>query len=459
MKQPRIRGRSLLSVLMAIGAHAFVVASLSVLATSPRLALLKIDITQGNVDPLPIGIPDFIGTNEKEVLIGGEVAKVITNNLTRSGLFRPLDPRSFIEKRVEANATPRFGDWEIINALGLVIGQTSIEPDGRLKVEFRLWDVLAKQQIVGLQFFTTPENWRRVAHLVSDAIYQRLTGERGYFDTRLVYIAESGPKGRGRVKRLAIMDQDGANPSFLTDGGDLVLTPRFSPTSQEITYLSYYGDVPRVYLFNIETGQQEVVGDFPGMTFAPRFAPDGNKIIMSLERSGNSDIYTMDLRTRQVERLTRDPSIDTSPSFSPDHRQVTFNSDRGGTSQLYVMNSDGSGVHRISHDAGRYSTPVWSPRGDLVAFTKQYQGNFFIGVMRPDGSGERILTRGYHAEGPSWSPNGRVIIFFRETPSLDGTGRGYTTSLWSVDLTGYNLRPVITTLGDASDPAWSPLIE
>ncbi len=457
MRRSRNWGCSLLSRWVVVGSYVLMVVCFSVSTTTPSYALLKIDITQGNVDPLPVGIPDFIGTSEEEALIGADVAKVITNNLSRSGLFRPLDPSSFIEKRVEASATPRFGDWRIINALGLVTGQTSIEPDGRLKVEFRLWDVLAEQQIVGLQFFTTPENWRRVAHLVSDAIYERLTGEKGYFDTRIVYIAESGPKGR-RIKRLAIMDQDGANPSFLTDGAVLVLTPRFSPTSQEITYLSYFGDVPRVYLFNIETGQQEVVGDFPGMTFAPRFTPDGNKIVMSLERSGNSDVYTMDLRTRQVERLTTNPSIDTSPSFSPDGSQVTFNSDRGGTSQIYVMNGDGSGVRRISYEQGRYSTPVWSPRGDLIAFTKQYQGNFFIGVMRPDGSGERILTQGYHAEGPSWSPNGRVVVFFRETPSLDDTGRGYSTHLWSVDLTGYNERQLITP-GDASDPAWSPLIE
>ncbi len=428
------------------------------LVGSPAHALLEIDITQGKVEPLAIAIPDFVGDTAEEATIGGDVAKIVMNNLSRSGLFRPLDPRSFIEKQTDPNATPRFGDWRIINSLALVTGQTTMEPDGRLKLEFRLWDVFAEQQMIGLQFFTTPENWRRVAHLVSDAIYQRLTGEEGYFDTRIVHIAESGPKGR-RVKRLAIMDQDGANPSFLTDGQDLVLTPRFSPTNQQITYLSYYNSTPRVYLFNLETGQQEVVGEFQGMTFAPRFSPDGRKIIMSLERNGNSDIYTMDLATRQVERLTTVPAIDTSPSYSPDSRQITFNSDRGGSSQIYVMNADGTNVHRISYGegSGTYSTPVWSPRGDLIAFTKQSNGRFSIGVMRPDGSGGRILTEGWHAEGPSWSPNGRVVVFFRETQSVDDTGRGYSTRLWSVDLTGYNERQLVTP-GDASDPAWSPLI-
>ncbi len=427
-------------------------------AGSPAHALLEIDITQGNVEPLAIAISDFVGSTAEEAMIGGDVAKVVTNNLSRSGLFRPLDPRSFIEKTTDPNATPRFGDWRIINAQALVTGQTTMEPDGRLKLDFRLWDVFAEQQMIGLQFFTTPENWRRVAHLVSDAVYRRLTGEEGYFDTRIVHIAESGPKGR-RVKRLAIMDQDGANPSFLTDGQDLVLTPRFSPTNQQITYLSYYNNMPRVYLFNLETGQQEVVGNFPGMTFAPRFSPDGRKIVMSLERNGNSDIYTMDLATRRVERLTTASAIDTSPSYSPDSTQITFNSDRGGSSQIYVMNADGTNAHRISYGEGNgtFSTPVWSPRGDLIAFTRQYSGRFAIGVMRPDGSGVRILTEGWHAEGPSWSPNGRVVVFFRETQSVDDTGRGYSTRLWSVDLTGYNERQLITT-GDASDPAWSPLI-
>jgi len=302
-----------------------------------------------------------------------------------------------------------------------------------------------------LQFFTTPDNWRRVSHIIADAIYTRLTGEGGYFDTRVVYVAESGPKNR-RIKRLAIMDQDGHNPRMLTNGADLVLTPRFSPSNQEITYLSYYGNRPRVYLLDIETGQQEVVGDFPGMTFAPRFSPDGNKIAMSLQRGGNSDIYEMDLRSRVTKRLTNTAAIDTAPSYAPDGKQLTFESDRGGSQQIYVMQADGSNPKRISYGDGRYATPIWSPRGDLIAFTKMYKGRFLIGVMRPDGSGERILTEGYHNEGPTWSPNGRVLTFFRETRGEQGG-----PSLWSVDVTGYNERPVYTpTFG--SDPAWSPLL-
>ena len=331
-------------------------------------------------------------------------------------------------------------------------GRVTTQSDGRLKAEFRLWDVFAQKQLVGLQFFTTPRNWRRVGHLISDAIYKRLTGEQGYFDTRVVFIEESGPKNN-RIKRLSIMDQDGFNFRRLTNGNDLVLTPRFSPTRQEITYMSYRGDRPRVYLFNIETGQQEAVGDFPGMTFAPRFSPDGLRVVMSLQRGGNSNIYSMDLRTRKTTRLTNTAAIDTAPSYSPDGRQITFESDRAGSQQIYVMNADGSNQKRISFGKGRYSTPVWSPRGDLIAFTKIQGGKFLIGVMKPDGSGERVLTEGYHNEGPTWAPNGRVVMFFRETRGEQGGPK-----LWTVDLTGYNEQKV-ETQNWGSDPAWSPLIK
>jgi len=422
--------------------------SLGFFATNAQAAL-QIDITQGNVDPLPVAVTPFLGPGAQERTIGEDVAKVIAADLERSGLFRPLPSASFIERIQDVNVQPRFGDWRVINAQALITGQTMVEPDGRLKVEFRLWDIYAEQQITGLQFYTTPENWRRVAHIIADAIYERLTGEEGYFDTRIVHVAESGPKGR-RIKRLAIMDQDGHNPRMLTNGADLVLTPRFSPSNQEVTYLSYYGNRPRVYLLDIETGQQEVVGDFPGMTFAPRFSPDGQKIIMSLQRGANSDIYEMDLRSRQTRRLTNTAAIDTAPSYSADGRYITFESDRGGSQQIYVMGSDGSNPHRISFGDGRYATPVWSPRGDLIAFTKLTKGRFVIGIMKPDGTGERVLTEGFHNEGPTWSPNGRVIMFFRETRGENGG-----PTLWSVDLTGYNERPVYTP-AFASDPAWSP---
>lgn len=434
----------------AVGA--FLLALAITAASRPAHALLEIDITRGNIQPLPIALPAFLGARADDARLGADITNVIQGNLVRSGLFTPVDPAAFIEKIGNIDVAPRFSDWRIINAQALVTGRVARQSDGRLRVEFRLWDVLAGQQMAGQQFFTTPENWRRVAHVISDAIYQRLTGESGYFDTRIVFIEESGPKDR-RIKRLAIMDQDGANVRYLTDGSDLVLTPRFSPTSQEVTYMSYgNGEQPRVYLYNIETGQREIVGDFPGMTFSPRFSPDGQRIIMSLQSGGNANVFAMDLRSRRTQRLTSSASIDTAPCYSPDGTRVVFESDRGGSQQIYVMNADGSGQQRISFGEGTYSTPVWSPRGDLIAFTKRAGGHFLIGVMRPDGSGERILTEGYHNEGPTWAPNGRVIMFFRESP-----GEGGGPKLWSVDLTGYNERQ-IDTPGFASDPAWSPLI-
>ncbi len=421
-------------------------------------AVLKVDITRGNIDPLPIAITPLLGPPEQDRAqrIGQDIAQVVTADLERSGLFRAIDPAAFIDQLSYSRIRPRFGDWRAINAQALVTGKAALRRDGRLRVEFRLWDVFAEQQMTGLAYTSRADNWRRIAHIIADAVYERLTGESGYFDTRIVYIAESGP-GRRRIKRLAIMDQDGEAMRFLTNGEHLVLTPRFSPTAQEITYLSYYGGKPRVYIYNIDTGKQEVLGDFPGMTFAPRFSFDGNKVVMSMAKNGNSDLYIMDLRTRKTRRLTTHPAIDTSPSFSPDDRQIVFNSDRGGSQQLYVMSADGRDVHRISFGRGRYATPVWSPRGDLIAFTKIYRGRFHIGVMRPDGSGERLLTESFLDEGPTWAPNGRVLMFFRQTP-YDRQGRGGKTRLWSIDLTGYNEREILTPV-DASDPAWSPLIQ
>ncbi|HYD74194.1 MAG TPA: Tol-Pal system beta propeller repeat protein TolB [Candidatus Binatia bacterium] len=416
---------------------------------APAHAQLRVDITEGHLNPMPVAVTDFGCGNGPAVQVGRDVAGVIRANLDRSGLFRPVEPSAFIERICALDVPPRFADWRVINAQALVVGQVTPLPDGRIRIDFRLYDVFAEQQLTGFTYTTTPDNWRRIAHKISDKIYEQLTGEPGYFDTRIVFVSESGPRTR-RVKRLMIMDQDGANPFFLTSADAQVLTPRFSPSTQMITYMSFETGAPRVFLYNLETNRREVLGDFPGMTFAPRFSPNGRGIVFTLDMNGNSEIFTMDLGNRARRRLTNHPSIDTSPSYSPDGGQIVFNSDRGGSPQLYVMNADGSGQRRISFGDGRYSTPVWSPRGDLIAFTRQRGGQFAIGVMRPDGSGERILTESYLDEAPTWSPNGRVIMFFRE-------GRGTGPRLWSVDLTGRNLRQ-IPTQTEASDPAWSPLL-
>ena len=430
---------------------------------STALALVEIDITRGNLDPLPIAVsPLYDEPGSEEIKVNGKIIKnvgeriseVIEVNFKRSGLFNPLKKDSFVQNPDIAHVKPRFEDWRLIKAQALVTGKVSVSGD-KLRAEFRLWDVVAAKEMVALAFSTTPNNWRRVAHIISDKIYKRLTGEEGYFDTRIIYVSETGKKTQ-RYKKLAIMDQDGANVKYLTLGNELVLTPRFSPKNQLVTYLSYFRNLPRVYLLDIETGVQQVVGDFPGMTFAPRFSPDGKKIIMSFAKDGNSDIYTMNMETRVVERITDHTSIDTSPSYSPDGKYICFNSDRSGLQQIYVMRSDGSNVKRITFGKGLYGTPVWSPRGDLIAFTKVHKGRFYIGVMRPDGSGERLLTENFYQEAPSWSPNGRVLIFYRETKS-DAEGKGFSAKLWSIDLTGYNER-LIETETDGSDPSWSSLL-
>ena len=435
-----------LAALAAIGAFA-----------GSAAARVQIDITQGNIDPLPVAVPDFLGADDAIAPLGRDITGVIMSDLDRSGLFSVIDQRAYIEKLTTVNVRPKFADWRIINAQVLVVGEVRELSDGRIEVATRVWDVFSNEQLGAVAFKTPAENWRRAAHKVADFVYKSLTGEEGYFDTRVVFVHETGPKTK-RVKRLMIMDQDGANPVLLTEGLNYqVLTPRFSPTQQQITYMALYDDRPgEVYLFNIETGEQERLGRFRGMSFAPRFSPDGTDVIMSMERGGNSDVFKMDLATRRLTRLTDNLAIDTSPTMSPDGRRIAFTSDRGGSQQIYVMDADGSNVKRITFGEGRYQTPVWSPRGDLIAFTRSYKGRFYIGVIRPDGRGERLLTESYFEEGPTWSPNGRVLMFYRQSPS-GRRGNGGATALWSVDLTGRNLRRVRTP-GDASDPAWSPLL-
>jgi TolB protein len=424
-------------------------------------SLIEVDITRGNLDPLPLAVSplhvDAQSDNLQDIKVkdlGSLISSVIESNFRSTGLFNPLNKDAFVQKPDIAHLKPRFEDWTLITAQALVTGKILLK-DNKLKVEFRLWDVAAAKEMVALAFTTTPSNWRRVAHIISDKIYERLTGETGYFDTRIIYVSETGPRTQ-RVKKLAIMDQDGVNVKYLTLGNELVLTPRFNPANQLVTYLSYFRNLPRVYLLDIETGVQEVVGNFPGMTFAPRFSPDGKKIIMSFAENGNSDIYTMNLESRVVEKITDHSAIDTSPSYSPDGKYICFNSDRSGLQQIYTVNSDGTNVKRISFGDGIYGTPVWSPRGDLIAFTKVRSGKFYIGVMRPDGSGERLLTENFYQEAPSWSPNGRLLVFYRETKS-GNDGEGFSAKLWSIDITGYNEREIKTET-DASDPSWSTLL-
>src|SRR6266852_285705 len=441
----RLSRRQIISGMSSLGVITGVAAR-SAFGQAPK----RVIIPEGDFAPLPIAIPNFVAGTPGDGEVGVSGAQVITNNLKRCGLFAPIDPTAFIEKINDIDAAPQFQNWKTINAQALVTGRMTLQPDRRLNAEFRLWDVAAGQQLTGKQYSTNPEYWRRISHIISDQIYERLTGEKGYFDSRVVFVDESGSAER-RVKRLALMDQDGANVRYLTKGADLVLTPRFSPSTQEITYMEFGQADPKVYLFNIETGQREIVGNFPGMSFSPRFSPDGQRMIMSLQQGGNSNLFVMDLRSKSTTRLTDTPAIDTSPSYAPDGARICFESDRGGKPQIYVMPATGGSAQRISFGEGSYSTPVWSPRGDYIAFTKQGGGQFSIGIMKPDGSGERILTSGFHNEGPTFAPNGRVLMFFRDPGGNAGP------SLFTVDISGRNEQRVPTP-GFASDPAWSPLL-
>jgi TolB protein len=413
---------------------------------SPVRAELVIDLRKGTFQPMPIAIADFGGEGDTGLRVSG----IIANNLKRSGYFVPLDKAKHPEKNPAFDAAPQFEAWRASGAQGLVTGRV-VREGGRLKAEFRLWDIIAGQQIAGQQYFTDANNMRRIGHIISDAVYSKVTGVGGFFDTRVVFVEESGPK-ESRRKRLAIMDQDGANVRYLTAGDTSVVTPRYSPATQDIAFMSQTaGEQPRVQVLNIETGTRQVVGNFPDMTSSPRFSPNGSRIVLSLQTGGNSNLYTMDLSSRTTTRLTTTGAIDTSPSYSPDGSQIVFESDRGGSQQIYVMGAAGGEAKRVSFGQGSYSQPVWSPRGDLIAFTKRTGSGFAIGVMKPDGSGERVLTEGFHNESPNWAPNGQYLMFFRDPGGQSGG------KLYMVDITGRVELPVPTP-AFASDPTWSPLL-
>ena len=343
-------------------------------------------LSEANVRPRPIAIPEFLGDDPK---FGADIAGIVGADLERSGLFKPIDRGAFIERFSDLNQVPRYADWRAIGAEALVVGRTRKMSDGRLAADFKLYDTVLGKPLDAQGFAAAPQTWRRLGHIIADRVYEKMTLEKGYFDTQIVFVDETGPKNK-RLKRLTIMDQDGFNARLLTNGRDLVLTPRFNPVAQEITFLEYAdgGAQTRVFVMNLDSGQRELVGNFPGKTFAPRFSPDGQRLAMSIDEGGAVSLIEVDLRSRQMRRLTQTDRIDTSPSYSPDGRQIVFESDREGTQQLYIMNASGGAANRLSRGDGRYSTPVWSPRGDYIAFTKQAGGSFLIGVMKPDTQGE-----------------------------------------------------------------------
>ncbi len=441
--------------LTRLAAAAFTsLAALLPLSAAAQDGPLRLEITEGVIEPLPIAIPDFVPETQAAAQMASQLAGVVAADLTGTGLFREIPESAYISNVTSFTAPVQYADWKAVNAQALVTGSVSLDGSGRLTVKFRLYDVFAGQEMGdGLRFTGTQEGWRRMAHKVADAVYSRITGEAPYFDSRVVYVSETGPKD-DRRKRLAIMDYDGANVQYLTDSSSIVLAPRFSPTGDRVLYTSYETGAPRIYMLDVASvGRRALPTPGGNMAFSPRFGPNGQMIVYSMEEGGNTDLYAMNIASGQSRRLTSAPSIETAPSFSPDGSQIVFESDRSGSPQLYIMPAGGGEARRISFGQGRYGTPVWSPRGDLIAFTKQSKGRFHIGVMRTDGSDERLLTASFLDEGPTWSPNGRVIMFARETQGAQGT-----SSLYSVDITGRNLKRVRTE-GGASDPAWSPLME
>ncbi|MEM7046087.1 MAG: Tol-Pal system beta propeller repeat protein TolB [Pseudomonadota bacterium] len=412
-------------------------------------AQTRIAITQGSVEPIPIAISPFLALDPQSSNIAQDISAVLSANLTRTGLFRVIDQAAYLDSPSQLVDGPRFNNWRTINAQALIHGTVREVTAGRVRVEFRLWDIIQETQLAAIEYTAQTDHWRRIAHIISDAIFLRLTGTRGYFDTRIVYIDESGPVER-RIKRLAIMDQDGARRHIITANETLTLTPRFSPNSSLITYLSYFNDNPQVFLLDIATGEQQLLGNFPGMTFAPRFFPRENKLVFSLAENSNSDIYTLDFETDERERLTTHPSIDTAPSISPDGQQMVFESDRSGTQQLYIMDLQSRNIERLTFDRGRFATPVWSPTGEYIAFTRINQGRFQLGIIRPDSTDMTILVDDFHVEGPSWSPNGQALIYFTQRP----TGMGGRADLRVIHLAS-GASWTLQTENGGSDPAWS----
>lgn len=437
--------------MMKILVSLFLGLSLMAMQANAQSQPLRIEITEGVIEPLPFAVPNFVPDTAAASELAGQLARVVAADLSGTGLFREVPSSAYISQVTGFDDPIKFADWKAINAQALVTGAVNVSGN-RVTVRFRVWDVFSDKEIEpGMQFSGTTDGWRRMAHKVADAVYSRITGESGYFDSRVVYVSESGPKNQRR-KRLAIMDYDGYNVQYLTDSSAIVLAPRFSPTGDRVLYTSYESGFPRIHVLDVGQVKRRVLESAEGtMSFAPRFSPDGKTVVYSLSQGGNTDLYTMDIASGRAQRLTSTPSIETAPGYSPDGQQIVFESDRSGTPQLYVMSASGGEAKRISFGQGRYGTPVWSPRGDLIAFTKQNKGRFHIGVMRLDGSEERLLTASFLDEGPTWAPNGRVIMFARETQ-----GAGGASSLYSVDISGRNLKPVRTQEG-GSDPSWSPL--
>tara|TARA_B100001989_G_scaffold120016_1_gene84564 strand:+ start:617 stop:1942 length:1326 start_codon:yes stop_codon:yes gene_type:complete len=429
---------------------------LFILIKLPILNGVEIDVTEGKIEPLPIAIVEFNQENKNEDNYSSKIQNIISNNLGNTGLFKILPNDSFLQSESEVFFQPLFSDWKLIDANFLVSGKVTLE-NNRLKVNFKLWDVYQEKLVINKNISgVSRSDWRILSHIISNLIYEKITGEKGYFDTKLVYVAEEGTQEK-KIKKLAIMDYDGNNHEILTDGNELVLTPRFSPDGKNIVFLKYKNNKASVYLMNIKSRKTKILGNFSGMSFAPRFDPNGKKIIFSLTDRGKSNIFIQNLENNEKFQVTNNKYINTSPYFSPDGNKIVFSSDRAGKQNLYIkgIKTISSKVERITYGKGNYATPAWSPRGDYIAFTKSYRKKFFIGLIKTNGKGERLISEGYLTDGPSWSPNGRTLVFFKTVKNINNQ---YETKLFTIDITG-NLEKELITPYQASDPDWGPSIK
>lgn len=411
---------------------------------------IEININDGISEPLPVAISEFYAEDLYSIEFGAKIKEVLVNDLENSGIFRVIDNQAFVEVP-EFTKIPVFTNWRTINANMLLVAKVNLDRENNfVTLNYKLYDTFKEKEVENGKYKIVINGWRRIAHKIANSIYKKFLGIDGYFDSRIVFISEKGNE-KNMVKRLAIMDQDGANFKFLTNGDELVLSPRFDTKSQRITFMSYKNrkHPPKVYILDLETGEQNLIGDMPGMTFAPFFAPDNDHVVMSLAKEGTTNIYEIDLNSRVKKELTNSSgAIDTSPSYSPDGTKILFNSDRNGPrSQIYKMDRNGSNIKKISTGKGSYRTPVWSPDGKKIAFTKILSGNFYIGIMKHDGSNERLLTGSWFEEGPSWAPNSRTIIFSRQKK----TGEN---KLYAIDIDGNNER-LFYSPTNGSQPSWS----
>ena len=420
----------------------------------PARAELKVDIIAGAVDPISIAIQKFEtgkGVSSSDATM---IRDVVENDLRRTGLFRIVSHDAFPEY-VKMGEMPDFKSWTAIHAQVLVQASLTLDEEKRYKLEFYVWDVNGTEQIEAQSLVASKKSARRLAHIMADAIYERLTGEVGYFDTQIVFIAESGPVG-DRVKRMAIMDQDGYGFRYLSDAKTFVMSPHFSPNMQTVVFLSYRDDDPMIWTLDLDTGAQRKLGQFGGMNFSPRFSPDGTRVALSLVKNGLTHIYEYNLEDKTLRQLTFGNSLDTSPSYSPDGKKMAFNSDRTGRQQIHVLDLETGKEERITFGNGRYATPAWSPDGQFIAFTKIADDTFYIGVMSPNGRNEKILAGGWYMEAPSWAPNSRRVVYY-ETEKLGPAETERQSHIRSIDIMGQNLYDIEIPDGISGvEPTWSP---